>query len=168
VTPEQQKEELSRAWVTAIAAACGYAVGHWSQDQDCVDLTIGAPGVLGAGTLADPKLDLQLKATNSPNLIHENRVSIQLDRAQYSQLTRKSSVPKVLVVLVLPADQSLWVTATQESLVLKKSAYYLPARLFEPIGETAASKLVNVPYTNPFTPGALRAMMERVSREEAP
>jgi hypothetical protein len=72
MTVRRQKEEMSRAWLAAVAGACGYALAHWTQDQDCIDATIGAPGILGGGHLADPNLDLQLKATNSPTYVRDD------------------------------------------------------------------------------------------------
>jgi len=118
-----------------------------------------------AGGLADPKIDLQLKATSSANLVQDNHVALQISRAQYERLTRRSFAEKVLVVLVLPADPSEWVTVTAEQLVLRKCAYFVVARHLDPNIE-GATKLVRVPFSQAFTPAELRAMMERVSREE--
>jgi len=42
VTPNQQREELSKAYVAAVAARCGFKLGTWNQDDDCLDVTIGA------------------------------------------------------------------------------------------------------------------------------
>lgn len=165
MTPEQQKEELSRAWLCAVAASCGYTLASWSQDQDCIDVTVGAPGVLTGGAVADPKVDLQLKATNSVNYVRSDHVALQVPRRQYERLTRRSFAEKVLVVLVLPDDPTEWVKVSPEQLVLRKCAYFAVARHLAPIAD-AESKVVQVPFTRPFTPAALRAMMERVSREE--
>ncbi len=165
MTPEQQKEELSRAWLCAVAGSCGYALASWSQDQDCIDVTVGAAGIPATGVVADPKIDLQLKATNSVNLVQDDHVGLQISRTQYERLTRRSFAEKVLVVLVLPSNQSEWVTVTPEQLVLRKCAYYVVARHLDPVIE-GATKLVKVPFSQAFTPAVLRAMMERVSREE--
>jgi hypothetical protein len=66
VTPKQRKEELSKAYLAALAARLGFKLGSWSQDDDCIDVTIGAAGKLGGGTLSSPKLDIQLKCTSNP------------------------------------------------------------------------------------------------------
>lgn len=165
MTPEQQKEELSRAWLCAVASACGFALASWSQDQDCIDVTVGAAGIPAGGVLADPKVDLQLKATNSPHFIRDDHVAIQIRRPQYERLTIRSFAEKVLVVLVLPTDPAEWVTVAADQLVLRKCAYFTVARRLEPIGD-GESKVVQVPFSQPFTPDALRAMMVLVSREE--
>lgn len=166
MTPEQRMEELSKTYLFAVSAACGYAVAHWSQDQDCIDATLGAPGVLGGGHFADPKLDVQLKSTSNPALLRDEHVALQLPRKQYERLARRSFAPKLLVVLVLPVDEPTWVEVTAEHLLLRRCAYFLHASALEPI--TTDSKVVHVPFTQRFTPDALRAMMERVSRGEPP
>jgi hypothetical protein len=97
-----------------------FALGSWSQDQDCIDVTVAAAGIPNGGFLADPKVDLQLKATNSVNFIRGDHVALQLRRPQYERLTIRSFAEKVLVVLVLPPDPAEWVTVTAERLVLRK------------------------------------------------
>ena len=84
MTPEQRMEELSRAYLYAVTAACGFAVANWSQDQDCIDATVGAAGVLGEGHLADPKLDIQLKSTANPAALRDDHLALQVRKHQYS------------------------------------------------------------------------------------
>lgn len=57
----QKKQEFSKAYVKAIAAAAGYATQELSVDDDSVDLGLAARG--GGGTIKSPRLDLQLKCT---------------------------------------------------------------------------------------------------------
>ncbi len=52
MTPNRQREEISKAYVAAVAARCGFKLGEWSQDDGCLDSTIAAAGVLGGGTLS--------------------------------------------------------------------------------------------------------------------
>lgn len=104
MTPNQQLEELSEAYVTAVAASCGFKIGSWSQDDDCLDLTIGAPGVLGGGTLRSPKIDVQLKCSSDPRHEHKEHLVWSLRRDHYDKLRAPSLVPHLLVVVMLPAD----------------------------------------------------------------
>jgi hypothetical protein len=125
MTPKQQREEISKAYVHAVAARCGYKVGTWSQDAGCIDVSIAASGILGAGIHSDPQLDLQLKATDDPrHVLRDGRVTFTLPRAHYDRLVAPRSIPKVLVVLVLPEDASLWVSHTAEQLVLRRCAWW--------------------------------------------
>ena len=164
MTPEQRKEELSRAYVHAVAARCGFAVGSWSQDQGCVDVSIGAGSALGGGTLEDPRLDLQLKCTSDVRHQTEDHIVWKLSRVHYDKLRARSSIPKLLVVLVLPGTEPEWMEHSPEALVIRRCAYWLSMVGMPPI--TTESKVVHLPRTHVFSPEQLRSMMERVSRGE--
>jgi hypothetical protein len=166
MTPEQRKEELSRAYVHAVAARCGFALGSWSQDQGCVDVSIGASSALGGGTLEDPRIDLQLKCTSDVRHLHEGHIAWQLTRAHYDKLRARSSIPKLLVVLVLPQLEAEWMEHGVESLIIRRCAYWLAMAGLPPI--TTESRVVHLPRANVFSPEQLMSMMERVSRGESP
>jgi hypothetical protein len=166
VTPKQQREELSKAYVAAVAARCGFKLGVWSQDDDCLDVTVGAAGVLGGGTLAGPKLDLQLKASNDPSHVHSEHISWSLSRDHYDILRGKALSPRILVVLVLPVKEDDWLHHSAESLILRRCAYWESLRGRDAIEGLAGSTTVHIPRTNIFSPLTLRELMEKVSREE--
>lgn len=65
MTPNQQREELSKAYVAAVAARAGCKLASWSQDSGCLDVTVGTHSGF-EGTLAAPKLDLQLRSSSKP------------------------------------------------------------------------------------------------------
>ena len=165
MTPEQQKEEISKAYIQTVAARCGFKVGTWSQDDDCLDVTIGSAGVLGGGTLASPKIDLQIKCTSDPAAVHPDDVTWQLDRRHYDRLIARSHTPKLLVVLVLPEDETQWIEHTIDHLILRRCAYWLKMTGLPPI--STDSKVVHLPQAQVFSPAALQSLMERLSREEA-
>jgi hypothetical protein len=167
VTPKQQREELSKAYVAAVAARCGFKLGVWSQDDDCLDVTVGAAGVLGGGTWAGPKLDLQLKASNDPSHVHPEHISWSLSRAHYDILRGKACSPRILVVLVLPAEEDDWMHHSAESLILRRCAYWESLRGHDPIEGTQDSTTVHIPKTNVFSPSTLQGLMEKASREGA-
>lgn len=59
------KEELSHAYVHAVAAHAGFSFERITKDRDSIDATICAKGYLAADSnFASPKLDLQLKASS--------------------------------------------------------------------------------------------------------
>lgn len=162
MTPNQRKEELSRAWLAAVAGSCGFALANWSQDQDCIDATIAAADPIGRGTIADPKLDIQLKATSTR--FNKDAVEVQLTTTQLDRLTRKSMVPKILVAMLLPEGGEVEVVP-HEHLLLRKCAYFRVASSIAPKVD-GDSKVVQVPFNQPFTPEVLRIMMERLSAGE--
>lgn len=168
MTPQQQREELSKAYVAAIAARCGFKLGVWSQDDDCLDVTIGAAGVLGGGILAGPKLDLQLKSSSDPRHIHDDHIAWSLPRAHYDRLRSDACSPRILVVLVLPEQEHDWVRHSPESLVLRRCAYWDSLHGRAPLESSVDSTTVHIPRAQVLSPTTLHALMVKVSRKEVP
>ncbi len=166
MTPNQQREEISKAYVAAVAARCKFKLGAWSQDDDCLDVTIGAAGVLGGGTLAGPKLDIQLKSTSVQTHVNDQHVVWSLRRSHYDSLRADSCNPRILVVLILPESESTWIEHTAESLILRRCAYWHTLRGCGPIAGEASSTTVRLPLTNVFSPQTLKRLMEKISRGE--
>ncbi len=162
MTPNQQKEEMSKAYVRAVAARCGYAVGTWSQDQGGLDVTIGSASPVGKGHLAAPKVDMQLKSTADQAHVKKKHVSYQFKtRATHDALVQPRSAPMYLVVLVLPKDDKDWVTHSPDELIMRRCAYY-KLMTNEPAA-TVDSPTVKVPLSNVLSPDALTKLMEQVS-----
>lgn len=168
MTENQQKEEISKAYLHAIAARCGYKLANWTQDDDCMDVTLCAPGVLGQGQIADPKLDLQLKCTSNPQALRlaENALAHQLTAERYEKLRRRAATPKLLVVLLLPEARDEWITHSGESLILRRCAYYMVMTGKDPLTPDTKSTYVKIPLDQIFSPDAVRLLMERLSRDE--
>lgn len=166
MTPNQQREEISKAYIAAVAAHCGFKLGTWSQDDDCLDVTIAAAGVLGRGTIAGPKLDLQLKATTDQRHEHDRHIAWSLRRTHYDQLRNEALVPRLLVVLMLPPDLNDAVEHTVEHLMVRRCAYWTCLQGCPAIDGPADSTTVHLDKSNVFSPMSLTTLMEKVSREE--
>jgi hypothetical protein len=165
MTPEQRKEEIGKAYVHAVAARHGFKIGTWSVDDGCLDVTIGSAGTLGGGTLAGPKLDLQLKCTSRKSIVRKDHVAWKLSRTHYDRLIAPSTTSCLLVVLVLPEDERHWVSHTVDTLVLRRCAYFrkmtgLPA-------VSSETTVVRLPKANVLSPDALAAMMTEISTKGA-
>lgn len=165
MTPNQQQEEIAKAYVHAVAAACGFAVGHWSQDHGCIDVTISADRVLGQGPYSKPKVDLQLKATTL-EVVKEDHVVWSLEVAHYDKLRANARVPHLLVVLALPDDARDGVRHTVDALIIRKCAYWV--NMTGMVAVTGqVSKTVHIPREQVFSPEGLMEILTRVS-EGAP
>jgi len=165
MTPKQQREELSKAYVHAVAARCGVKVGSWSQDAGCIDVSIAGSGVLGAGAWSDPQIDLQLKASDDPrHILRDGRIACSLRHAHHEQLIAPRSIAKMLVVLILPRDSEQWLTHTPESLILRRCAWWKRMTGEAPVLPSAEGFVtVHLPPTQQFSPQALREIMQRIS-----
>lgn len=166
MTPEQQQEEVSKAYVHAIAAKCGVAVANWTQDHGCLDTTLGAAASVGSGHLKGPKIDLQLKATTRTDVERAESVAWSLEIGHYNQLVAEALVPHLLVILLLPPKLVDSVEHTAEQLVLRRCAYWVTMTGMEAAPEGQQSKTVHLPKSQPFSPDALLGILEKVSRGE--
>ncbi|MGW1193953.1 DUF4365 domain-containing protein [Streptomyces sp. NPDC002559] len=110
-----QKEQISRAYVHALASQGGYTVGEWNVDKDGVDVTLRDRGLM---------VDFQLKCTQSPRVIRGG-YSFDLDVETYDKLrSTERSAPGHLVLLVVPPNLELWVTQHSDSVVLACHGYW--------------------------------------------
>jgi len=152
----------------AVAAHCGYAVGSWTQDHGGVDATVGAPHIVGAGHLAKPKVDIQLKATRRSDVEHEDYISWQLDASHYDGLVADATAPHLLVVLLLPSDADQTVEHTVSHLLIRRCAYWRVMTGMSAREPSAASKVVRIEKSQPFDPKALRSIMALISGGKRP
>src|SRR5438445_7974918 len=123
---DQRKEQFSRAYVLAVAAAAGYAWYQPSVDDDSIDLGLAEKG--GGGTVRSPRLELQLKchAAETPSGDH---FSHDLKLKNYEDLRDATvQVPRILVVVLVPEDVPSWLTATENELVMRRCGYWVSLR----------------------------------------
>lgn len=163
MTPNQNKEEISKAYVAALAAKCGLKLGHWSQDSGGVDLTLGAGSPVGAGTLARPKLDVQLKCTSDASKEKADHVSWQLTRDRYNILCQDSSTPIILVLVMLPEREEEWIEHSADALILRKCAWWVWLQGQRMLEEHEASIHIKIPKKQIFSPSALSQFMHNIS-----
>ncbi len=118
LTPNDQEEALSRAYVSAVAAGAGYTVAVQDFDRDGVDVQIRAGGKMR------PSLDIQLKASVQLRKGNDNKFRYPLRCRNYELLRKQSLVPRILVVLHLPAEKNQWISVSINELVMRHCAYW--------------------------------------------
>jgi hypothetical protein len=157
--------ELSYAFLHAVAsqsqATC--TVAPRLSDNRGIDaqLTSWGPFVEGAKTEVD--LKVQLKATIAEPTDLGTHYSYSLKKvSQYDDLRAMAySVPRILVVLFLPRDRQTWLSVTDQSLALRRSAYWVS--LAGAAEVTTGSTTVHIPKKNLLTPEALRGLFSDLS-----
>lgn len=157
LTSQDQEEALSRAYVRAVAAMAGYTVTADDLDRDGIDLRIRAGGPMR------PALDLQLKATVNLGEARDGYYHYPLDAGNYKSLRIETMAPRLLVVLGLPYEEEQWLTITDESLVMRRCAYWLDLKGAEE-RENVSSVTVRIPVTNVFNVENLRSLMEQARK----
>lgn len=165
LTENRIKEEISLAYVLAVAATKKFATELTRVDADSVDATIRYNGRLDKdSTLHSPEIKLQLKATSNP-VIRDGNIHFPLPIKNYNDLRLRSTTPRLLVVLCMSNDPEDWLTHSPDELVLKKCAYFCNL-LGLPISSNETSVTVKIPMTNLFSPDVIHTLMIKSSKEE--
>lgn len=165
LTTNDIKEELSIAYVRAVASRAGFAVEEIRKDRDSIDLKILARGRLTpAATLTAPELAVQLKATVLAAPCGSS-FTFPLPRKNYDDLAEKTLVPRILVVFTMPRDPKTWLRCSHGALTLKQCAYWASLRGLPPT-TNRTTKAVTLRRAQPFNPTTLRDLLVRVACQE--
>ena len=146
---------MSRVYVMALAARAGYLTSRPEPDRDSVDLRI-----LAGGTFR-PALDLQLKATTVFRENKDNSLSYRLPIKNYHDLQVATQTPRLLVILELPKDEALWMSVTDQELVLRHRAYWLSLQQnYEEVNDRE-TVTIHIPMQNVLDVATLRDLMRK-------
>jgi hypothetical protein len=166
LAPNDVKEQLSLAYVHAVAARAGFAMERTAVDRDSIDVQIRARGRLThTATIHSAYLDVQLKA-HVLDPVPDDKFYFDLPIKNYRDLTRRCTTPRILVVFVMPEADADWVTCSEDALVLKRSAYWV-SLLGHPPSENAATQRVWLSRSQVFDPENLRRLLIMVGEEQA-
>ena len=158
LSPEDQKEAFSLAYVSAVVAQVRYGISEPKWDRLGWDLTVEAGGEFL------PAIKLQLKATSKLKKPRKGVYKFRLKRRNYDILRAESQTPQYLVVLDMPEDETQWTTITDTELILRRRALWEDLKGYP---ECEAEKpTISIREKNLFNPDSLRDLMEK-SRLEA-
>lgn len=153
LTVPDREEALSRAYAHAVAAQAGFSTAVYAEDRDGIDLRIQAGGEMR------PALELQLKATI--NLRSSDDVyKFRLKSRNYNLLRIPAQTPRLLVVLDLPRDENLWMTVSDEELIMRHRAYWTDLKGADET-KNPSDITVDIPKENVFDVAAVQFLMER-------
>lgn len=158
--PNKQKEEFSKAFIRVLAAHAGYKVTEVTVDDDSIDLRI--QGYLEHGMSRVPELDVQLKCTADDTYADNSEVIFDLKRKNYNDLCDplKQSVPRVLVVVIVPDDLPRWTQHIDGEMLMRYSAYWHTLFGQEPTDQT--QQRIWIERTNVLNSDKLKAIMDRI------
>lgn len=166
MTQNHRQEALCRAYVQAVAALAGVGTSVPVPDYG-VDLSLRNIEQRGGRHLDTRlQLDLQLRSTTRAN-VSDTHVSYDLDVQTYDFLRELSQVRCVLVVLVLPDDETLWLSQSVEELIVRHCAYWHSLRGVNPT--TAVSSVrITIPRSQVFSVDTVRAILNRLGQGGEP
>jgi hypothetical protein len=165
ITTAHRMESLSRAYLQAVAAQAGLTYAVRAYDYG-VDITLGEVREIG-GIYAETgfTIDVQLRSSTRAQ-VREHEVGFDLDVRTYDFVRREDVVaPRVLVLLVMPADAAEWVYQTEAAPELRRCAYWVSLR-GEPTKANTSSVRVAIPRANVFGAAAVTAIFDRLHRGE--
>lgn len=161
-----RQEGISRAYIQAIVAQTGLAWSFGEYDYG-IDLTVHS--ILRRGHRhfdSGFKLDIQVKSTTRAK-VDATQVICDLDVMAYDHLRdRNAGTPRILVLLVMPADPSQWTEQSEDCLEIRRCAYWMSLKEFNPTTNTATVR-VAIPRENVFSVDAVGRLMDKVRKREA-
>ncbi len=151
-----QQERFGDAFLLATASVAGCACAKPETDNDSIDWT------LSCKLPRRPKVDVQMKTLGSDAEI-PNEIAYSLKKKNYDDLILTDLLaPRILVLVVVPEDVNYWLNASNEQLILLRSAYWLSLAGL-PESANSSGVTVHVPRVNLFTVDALRTMMHQIN-----
>jgi hypothetical protein len=169
LTVQNIEAELSYAYLHAVATRAGFACEYTGRHLDGAGYAqIHEDGRLLAvdSRLRAFTLHVQLKATRVQPIEQAGRFSFSLAVGQYDRLrSHMLAIPRILVVLYLPADPADWLHHSGDGLIARRCAYWVTL-LGAADSPNEATQTVYVPHHQPLSPDGLTDIMTRCSREE--
>ncbi|WP_329176036.1 DUF4365 domain-containing protein [Streptomyces sp. NBC_01477] len=112
-----QQEQISLAYVSAVATHAGCTIAAWNVDKDGVDVTLKRNHIT---------VDLQMKCTHAATLLSDGQTySFSLDAPTYNKLRDPyRSSAGFLGLVVVERDLDDWLVHSQQDLLMRCSGYW--------------------------------------------
>jgi Domain of unknown function (DUF4365) len=162
LTLNRSKELFSEAYVRAVVASAGMHVEPRSVDVDSIDGYVHYTGFLRDAY--SPLFGFQLKSTAAQSArAAVDTFGVRLPVKNYRELSVvEPTVPRILIVVILPNGISDWVHQTDERMLVRRCGYWRSLQ-GEPATSNVSSKTVEMTKTKRFTVQTLKAIMMTVA-----
>jgi hypothetical protein len=156
MTPEQQKEQFSIAYLRAVAAAARINIYRMDVDEDSIDIGFSVKSI--AGRAQSPRLDAQLKCVTE--LTGDDTVfRYPLKSKNYKELIGDHYVPKILIVILIPPSVADWLTQDEQALIMRRCGYWVSLREL-PSRDNSSTVTVEIPRPQVFSVAALQTLLQ--------
>lgn len=161
LTENHIKEGLSRAFILAVAHRAGLNCAFQAFDYG-LDGTFREVKTVGNRRVESGfAIDFQAKASENCTF-EDDFVSYDLEAKSHKDLVDGTvGAPRILIVLALPADKTKWLEVSAESLVLRRSAFWMSLRGEAPTSNKT-TQVVKIPRAQVFDVQAVTGMFGRV------
>lgn len=148
-----RKERFSLAYIHAVAARAGFEMVETHVDVDSVD------GLLRSTAGRRPQIDFQAKAS-SQDILKVDHLAYSLKLKNYEDLRAETVNPRILIVVLLPNDETEWMSHSEDELVLRRCGYWLSLR-GQSATENSTNVTVKLPRTQLFDVDQLTGLMAK-------
>lgn len=165
ITLNHVKEQLSRAYVTAIAAKAGATVSKPDLDYG-IDATVQFVRQLPSGKFQPTGFvfHCQLKATTTCAM-EDGYVVYDMEADAYNKLANwEGNSPCILILLRLPEEEHDWLLLNEEQLLLRNCCYWM--HITDPPSDNSSSCRIRIPRQQVFTPEVVAELLEKVRNGE--
>ncbi len=167
MTEQHIKEAISKKFIGLIASKCGYSTSEPSQDYGR-DLSIVEVGIRNENNKSrysetGRELKFQLKATTENSVIvSDDNLKYDLEAKNYNDLImrRNTKSPLILVLFILPTNQTEWLIVSENELISKKCAYWYIPQQNEATTENTDTKRIVINKNNLVNPESLNQLFE--------
>ena len=153
-----RKERLSLAYINAVATHANCEVLEPQVDRGSVD------GLLKRSTMAEI-IGFQAKATSRDIVGRDGeQLHFPLPIRDYDNL-RNDGPPFILIVVLLPDDETQWLTQTHDELCLRHCGYWLSLMGWQEV-PNIDNVTVHIPIANVFSAAQLTKLMDELAGGE--
>ena len=157
------KELMSLTYINALITPLGLNFNEPKIDNDGIDITIRGKGF--SGHYPKPQIEVQLKCAQISAIRIDKiakEILYQLPVHNYNELIGPNLIPSILVLHLVPNNQSDWMYFNKQSVILRHTSYWLSLDGLKK-STNAAYITVRIPLSQQLTPDSLMAMMEYTS-----
>lgn len=169
MTQEHCQEDLSCAYISAVAAKAGFNCGPFHGHDYGIDRVISFVEKLDNKMVTAHPLYIQVKATyNFIDDNPENCIIYDLDVGAYNMLIREDiGIPIILVLYCMPRDENEWVSVEEQNTTLKYCGYWISLR-GNPRTQNTSKIRIRIPKERIFNELALKSIMNEIKTRGVP
>lgn len=161
LTREHRQEDLSIAYISAVAAMAGYNCGSPGGHDYGVDVEIRTVETngnrrIGTGYI----LDIQAKASQNFEYSDDGRwVIYDLKVNSYNLLAQIRPTPAILILYCMPSHEDEWVSIDEDYTTLKHCGYWASLKGME-YSTNSSTQRIKIPRDQMFNELALKSIMD--------
>ena len=152
------QEQFSFGYITAVASQAQIQVEIRRLDDDGID------GQFVSDQGSEPRIDFQAKSTN-PSVERPSHLAYPLKVGNYDSLIRRTTVPRILIVTIVPRSINEWLSQNTEGMLARRCAYWHILRGKDPTGNHS-TVTVDIPKDQILSPQALTELIAKADTGE--